>query len=121
MAVTVAVPAEAMRGRRSFGDDHLGTDREAPDRGPAQNQIAEMAVLRDQMVHDFADPLNNPAARQLGELVDHLGLRDGPGADLRRATVTDYLDNAPNHLNNDVARQLSDLFKGPAGDVECSF
>jgi hypothetical protein len=45
MAVTVAVPAEAMRGRHSFGDDHLGTDREAPDRGPTQNQIAEMAVL----------------------------------------------------------------------------
>jgi hypothetical protein len=34
-----------MRGRYSFGDDHLGTDREAPDRGPVQNQIAEMAVL----------------------------------------------------------------------------
>ena len=45
MAVTVAVPAEAMRGRHSFGDDHLGADREAPERGPAQNQIAEMAVL----------------------------------------------------------------------------
>src|SRR5437660_11788112 len=45
MAVTVAVPAEAMRGRHSFGDDHLGTDREAPDRGPVQNQIAELAVL----------------------------------------------------------------------------
>ena len=45
MAVTVAVPAEAMRGRHSFGDDGLGADREAPDRGPAQNQIAEMAVL----------------------------------------------------------------------------
>jgi len=46
MAVTVAVPAEAMRGRRSFGDDHLGTDdREAPDRGPAQDQIAALAVL----------------------------------------------------------------------------
>src|SRR5580692_3761911 len=45
MAVTVAVPAEAMRGRHSFGDDHLGTDREAPDRGPAQNQIADLAVL----------------------------------------------------------------------------
>ena len=45
MAVTVAVPAEAMRGRHSFGNDHLGTDREAPDRGPAQNQIAELAVL----------------------------------------------------------------------------
>jgi hypothetical protein len=45
MAVTVAVPAEAMRGRHSFGDDHLGVDPEAPDRGPAQNQIAEMAVL----------------------------------------------------------------------------
>ena len=45
MAVTVAVPAEAMRGRHSFGDDHVGTDREAPDRGPAQNQIAELAVL----------------------------------------------------------------------------
>jgi hypothetical protein len=45
MAVTVAVPAEAMRGRYSLGDDHLDTDREAPDRGPVQNQIAEMAVL----------------------------------------------------------------------------
>jgi hypothetical protein len=45
MAVTVAVPAEAMRGRHSFDDDHLGADPEAPDRGPAQNQIAEMAVL----------------------------------------------------------------------------
>jgi hypothetical protein len=45
MAVTVAVPAEAMRGRRSFGDDRLDAGPEAPDRGPAQNQIAEMAVL----------------------------------------------------------------------------
>src|SRR5437899_6189062 len=46
MAVTVAAPAvEAMRGRHSFGDDHLDADREAPDRGPAQNQIAELAVL----------------------------------------------------------------------------
>ena len=45
MAVTVAVPAEAMRGRHSFGDDHLDADREAPDRGPAQSQISEMAVL----------------------------------------------------------------------------
>ena len=45
MAVTVAVPAEAMRGRHSFGDDQLDTDREAPDRGPAQSQIADMAVL----------------------------------------------------------------------------
>src|ERR1700749_2665156 len=45
MAVSVAVPAEAMRGRYSFGDDHLDADREAPERGPAQNQIAEMAVL----------------------------------------------------------------------------
>jgi hypothetical protein len=34
-----------MRGRYSFGDDHLDADREAPERGPAQNQIAEMAVL----------------------------------------------------------------------------
>ena len=45
MAVSVAVPAEAMRGRYSFGDDHLDADREAPERGPAQNQIADMAVL----------------------------------------------------------------------------
>ena len=45
MAVTVAVPAEAMRGRYSFGDDRFDADSEAPDRGPAQNQIAEMAVL----------------------------------------------------------------------------
>jgi hypothetical protein len=48
MAATLAVSAKAMRGRRSFGDDHLGADREAPDRGPAQDQIAEMAgLLRD--------------------------------------------------------------------------
>jgi hypothetical protein len=53
MAVTMAVPAEAMRGRHSFGDDHLGADhlgadREAPDRGPAQEQITDMAgLLRD--------------------------------------------------------------------------
>jgi hypothetical protein len=48
MAVTMAVPAEAMSGRRSFGDDHLDTGREAPDRGPAQDQITEMAgLLRD--------------------------------------------------------------------------
>jgi hypothetical protein len=45
MAVTVAVPAESMRGRYSYGDDRLSADREAPDRGPAQNQIAEMAAL----------------------------------------------------------------------------
>jgi hypothetical protein len=45
MAVTVAVPADAMRGRHSFGDDRLDSGREAPDRGPAQNQIAEIAVL----------------------------------------------------------------------------
>jgi hypothetical protein len=45
MAVTLAVPAEAMRGRHSFGDDHPDAGREAPDRGPAQDQIAEMAVL----------------------------------------------------------------------------
>jgi hypothetical protein len=45
MAVTLAVPAKAMRGRRSFGDDHLGADRQAPDRGPAQDVIGEMAGL----------------------------------------------------------------------------
>src|SRR3982074_1084025 len=45
MAVTLAVPAEAMRGRRSFGDDRLDADREASGRGPAQDQIAEMARL----------------------------------------------------------------------------
>ena len=45
MAVTVAVPAEAMRGRHGYGDDRLDAGREAPDRGPAQNQIAEMATL----------------------------------------------------------------------------
>lgn len=48
MAATLAVPAEAMRGRHSFGDDQLGSGREAPERGPAQDQIAEMArLLRD--------------------------------------------------------------------------
>ena len=48
MAVTMAVPAEAMRGRYSLGDDHLEAGREAPDRGPAQDLIAEMAeLLRD--------------------------------------------------------------------------
>ena len=45
MAVTVAGPAEAMRGRYSYGDNRFHADREAPDRGPAQNQIAEMATL----------------------------------------------------------------------------
>jgi len=48
MAVTLAVPAEIMGGRHSFGDDQLDADREAPDRGPAQDVIAEMAgLLRD--------------------------------------------------------------------------
>ena len=47
MAVTMAVSAEAMRGRYSFGDD-LDADREAPERGPAQDVIAVMAgLLRD--------------------------------------------------------------------------
>jgi len=45
MAVTGAVATDAMRGRHSFGDDRLGSGREAPDRGPAQDQIAEMAAL----------------------------------------------------------------------------
>ena len=53
MATTLAVPAEAMRGRRSFGDDHPDADPDRPDRagsdrGPAQEVIAEMAwLLRD--------------------------------------------------------------------------
>jgi hypothetical protein len=48
MAVPLAVPAEIMGGRHSFGDDQLDADREAPDRGPAQDVIAEMAgLLRD--------------------------------------------------------------------------
>ncbi len=48
MAVTLAVPAKTMGGRYSFGDDQLDADREAPDRGPAQDVIAEMAgLLRD--------------------------------------------------------------------------
>ena len=48
MAATLAVPAEAMRGRRSFGEDHPGADRDQLDRGPAQEAIAEMAwLLRD--------------------------------------------------------------------------
>ena len=56
MAATQAVPAEAMRGRRSFGADHPGADRdqlerELPDRGPAQEAIAEMARL----LHDTRD------------------------------------------------------------------
>ena len=48
MVMTVAAPAEAMRGRHSFGDDQLDAGREATDRGPAQDVIAEMAeLLRD--------------------------------------------------------------------------
>jgi hypothetical protein len=48
MAVTLAVPAKIMGGRHSFGDDQLDADGEAPDRGPAQDVIAEMAgLLRD--------------------------------------------------------------------------
>jgi hypothetical protein len=34
-----------MGGRHSYGDDQLAAGREAPDRGPAQDQIAEMARL----------------------------------------------------------------------------
>jgi hypothetical protein len=45
MAATLAVPAEAMRGRHSFGDDQLDADRGARDRGPAQGVIEEMATL----------------------------------------------------------------------------
>jgi hypothetical protein len=45
MAVTVAVSAEAMGGRHSFGHDQLAADGETADRGPAQDQIAEMAWL----------------------------------------------------------------------------
>src|SRR5436305_12754437 len=45
MAVTVAVSAEAMGGRHSFGHDQLTADGEVTDRGPAQDQIAEMSWL----------------------------------------------------------------------------
>jgi len=45
MAVSLAVPAETMGGRHSFGDDQIDADREAPDRGPAQDVIAELAAL----------------------------------------------------------------------------
>lgn len=45
MAVAAAVPAEAMGGRHSFGDDQLPAGPEAPDRGPAQDQIAEVTRL----------------------------------------------------------------------------
>ena len=40
MATTLAVPAEPMRGRHSFGDDQPDADR-----GPAQGVIEEMATL----------------------------------------------------------------------------
>lgn len=43
MAVAVAVPADAMGGRHSFGGDQLPAGPEAPDRGPAQDQMAETA------------------------------------------------------------------------------
>ena len=45
MAVTVAASADAIGGRRSFGDDQLPAGPEVPDRGPAQDQMAEMARL----------------------------------------------------------------------------
>jgi hypothetical protein len=45
MAMTVAASADAMGGRHSFGDDQLPAGPEAPDRGPAQDQMAEMARL----------------------------------------------------------------------------
>jgi hypothetical protein len=38
MAATLAVPAEAMRGRRSLGGDHPGADHDQLDRGPAQER-----------------------------------------------------------------------------------
>ena len=48
MTVTLAVPAKAMGGRYSVGDDQLDAGHEVPDRGPAQDVIAEMAgLLRD--------------------------------------------------------------------------
>jgi len=43
--MTAAVPAEAMGGRHSFGDDQLLSGPEAPDRGPAQDQMTEKARL----------------------------------------------------------------------------
>jgi hypothetical protein len=45
MTADLAVPAEAMRGRHSFGDDHLDAGSEVPEQGPAQPVIAEMAAL----------------------------------------------------------------------------
>ncbi len=47
MAGALAVPAEAMRGRHSFGDDHLDASRDLPDRGPAQEVIGERIHLAD--------------------------------------------------------------------------
>lgn len=48
MAATLAVSKAAMRGRHSFGDDHVDDGRDLPDRGPAQEVIGEMAwLLRD--------------------------------------------------------------------------
>ena len=48
MAGALAVPAEAMRGQHSFGDDHIDASRDLLDRGPAQEVIGEMAwLLRD--------------------------------------------------------------------------
>ncbi len=48
MAASLAVPAEAMSGRRSLGDDRRATDHIVLGRGPAQEAIGEMAsLLRD--------------------------------------------------------------------------
>jgi hypothetical protein len=48
MATALAVPADAVGGRYSDGDDHLRDDRDLLDRGPAQEVIGEMArLLRD--------------------------------------------------------------------------
>ena len=77
MAVTLAVPAKAMRGRHSFGDDQLDADREAPDRGPAQNQIAEMAVLLGNTRGSMILGSGNPVSR-----VSTLTIEDAGSLDL---------------------------------------
>ena len=45
MATATAVPAGSMRERHSLGDGYHGDDGDRPDRGPAQEVIAEMAGL----------------------------------------------------------------------------
>ncbi|MFI1995567.1 hypothetical protein [Actinoplanes sp. NPDC020271] len=92
--------------------DHDGTGelKLSPD---DLGRIGEMLDL-----HQRALAGDHVAGDRLGELLDHLDLRDGPGAAARRETVTGLLDDsAAHHFADKPAGQLSDLLKRPHEDL----